>query len=279
MRRSVVARVRITSLQNPRVRHLASLHKRRERDTNQQFLVEGIREHHRLLASSFEIESVWYCPEITDRSKVAGALIKALEERTCTDANQISSKIFSRVTYRGGTEGVVSIVKQPKCTLSYFRVHTNPFYLIAFGLEKPGNLGSVLRSADAVACDGVIACNPRTDFFNPNVIRASIGTVFSVPVAVTDPAELLQWSEYNGIALIASSPNASLPYTKADLTRACGLVVGEEHSGLPQSFLHQVDQTVNLPVMGEGDSLNAAITAAVILFETRRQRLELIEDV
>ncbi|RKU24243.1 RNA methyltransferase [Candidatus Poribacteria bacterium] len=264
--------MRITSQQNPHVKYLVSLHKRRERDLNQQFLVEGVREHQRLLASSYQIESIWYCPEITDRSEVASSLLEALQERATAGATQISSSVFSRVAYRGSSEGVISVVNQPTCTLSDLPICSIPFYLVAYGLEKPGNVGSIIRSADAVACDGVIVCNPRTDFFNPNVIRASIGTVFSVPVAATDPLQLLQWAESHEINLIATSPNATNSYTDTDLTRSCGIVIGEEQRGLPKSFLKHVAHTVRLPVLGEGDSLNAAICAAVMLFETRRQR-------
>ena len=265
--------MQITSQQNPRVKYLASLHKRRERDLNQQFLVEGIREHQRLLASSsYQIDTVWYCPEITDRSEASSALVQALQERTKTGATQVSSRVFSRVAYRGSSEGVISVVDQPACTLSGLEIPANPFYLIAYGLEKPGNVGSIIRSADAVACNGVIVCNPHTDFFNPNVIRASIGTVFSVPVAATDPTELLQWAASHRINLIATSPSAARSYTETDLRQSCGIVIGEEHGGLPNSFLERVTHTVSLPVLGEGDSLNAAISAAVMLFETRRQR-------
>ena len=264
--------MRITSQQNPRIKYLVSLHKRRERDLNQQFLVEGIREHQRLLTSAFQIDSVWYCPEITDGLEVTSSLVKALQEKTGTGATQISSSVFSRVAYRDSSEGIVSVVNQPTCTLSSLEISSNPFYLIAYGLEKPGNLGSIIRSADAVACDGVIVCNPRTDFFNPNVIRASIGTVFSVAVAATDPTELMQWADAHNINLVATSPTASLSYTETDLTQSCGIVIGEEHGGLPSVFLEQVAQTVSLPVLGHGDSLNAAISAAVMLFETRRQR-------
>ena len=193
-------------------------------------------------------------------------------ERAVNGANQVSTGIFARIAYRGSSEGVISVVKQPALALSDLQIRSNPFYLIAFGLEKPGNVGSILRSADAVACDGVIVCDPRTDFFNPNVIRASIGTVFSVPVAATEPIQLLAWAESRGIDLIATSPSATTTYTETDLTQSCGIVIGEEHGGLPNSFLDRVAQTVSLPVLGKGDSLNAAISAAVMLFETRRQR-------
>ena len=264
--------MRITSQQNPRVRYLVSLHKRRERDLNQQFLVEGIREHQRLLASSYQIESVWYCPDITERFEASRALVEVLRERTVTGAIQVSSSVFSRIAYRGSSEGIISVVKQPTLTLSDLQIRSNPFFLIAYGLEKPGNIGSILRSADAVASDGVIVCDPRTDFFNPNVIRASIGTVFSVPVAVTNPTQLVAWAGSHGINLIATSPNATTSYTEMDLTRSCGIVIGEEHGGLPESFLGRVAHTVSLPVLGQGDSLNAAITAAIMLFETNRQR-------
>lgn len=264
--------MRITSQQNSRVKYLVSLHKRRERDLNQQFLVEGIREHQRLLASSYQIESVWYCPDITERFEASRALVEVLRERTETGAIQVSSSVFSRIAYRGSSEGIISVVKQPTLALSDLQVRSNPFFLIAYGLEKPGNIGSILRSADAVASDGVIVCDPRTDFFNPNVIRASIGTVFSVPVAATNPTQLVVWAASHGIHLIATSPNATTSYTEMDLTRSCGIVIGEEHAGLPDSLLDCVAHTVSLPVLGQGDSLNAAITAAIMLFETNRQR-------
>lgn len=264
--------MRITSQQNPRVKFLVSLHKRRERDLNQQFLVEGIREHQRLLASSYQIESVWYCPEITERSEASRTIIEVLQERTETGATQVSSSVFSRIAYRGSSEGIISVVKQPTLALTDLQIRSNPCFLIACGLEKPGNIGSILRSADAVASDGVIVCDPRTDFFNPNVIRASIGTVFSVPLAVSNPNQLIEWAEFQGVTLIATSPIAPTSYTEMDLTRPCGIIIGEEHGGLPDSFLDRVVHTVSLPVLGQGDSLNAAITAAIMLFETNRQR-------
>ena len=152
---------------------------------------------------------------------------------------------------------------------------TNSLYLVAVGMEKPGNLGSMFRSADAVKADGVIVCDENTDVFNPNVVRASLGTLFCVPVARTTIRSLVKWCKDRGVALVATSPQSKTPYTRFDYTQSCGIVIGSESQGLGDQWLEVVDQVVKIPQMGKSDSLNAAMAATVMLFEARRQRIEL----
>ena len=268
--------MKITSLQNPQVKFLRALHKRRIRSETGLFTVEGVRENRLLAFSQLEIVSVWYCPDLIQTSEIGLEILEELSNRSGSKPVAVSSKVFDHLVYRGKSEGILTVAKQNKLQLEELDIEGTPLYVVAIGLEKPGNLGSILRSADAVACDGVIVCDQKMDLYNPNVIRASVGTLFSVPTVITTTCELRDWLDRQNIRLFAASPDADQSYTNADFTDRCCLMIGSEHSGIPEDLLQYADEVVQLPVLGKSDSLNAAMTTAVLLFEAQRQRTSVI---
>ena len=264
--------MRITSTQNAKVKFVRSLQRRRSRDLSRQFLVEGIQENRRLLESSLKIESCWFCPEIVSHQNGAQTILDELASNHEVELVEVSQRIFEKIAYRSSTGGIVTVVESPQWRLEDLSASDDALYLIVVGVEKPGNLGTMIRSCDAVGGSGLIVCNLATDAVNPNVIRASLGTIFHVPLAIATFEQVLHWAGTCKLDLIATSPAATKYYTEIDLTAACGLIIGEEHAGLPDEILASTKRTVSLPVEGRGDSLNAAMTATVLLFEAQRQR-------
>ena len=262
----------ITSAQNPQLKFLRTLHQKRKRDEFQKFLVEGIDEHRRLLDSSFQIEACWYCSEIVTENTDSASILDSLRQREGVDLVELSTTAFSKLAYREKSGGLVSVVSQPPSRLDTLKVPENGLFLIAQGIEKPGNLGSMFRSGDAVGVDGIVVCDSVTDVFNPNTIRASIGTIFSVPFAVTKLDSLLKWMQRHSIELVGASPAAITPYAKYDFTKKCAILVGGEHGGIPPAVLDNTDAQLSLPTKGQGNSINAAMAATVLVFEARRQR-------
>jgi RNA methyltransferase, TrmH family len=264
----------LTSLKNPRVVDTVKLRERRGRDKAGQFLIEGYRELRRAVDASLPIDELFICPEqylgvnepalVADAARLSGARI-----------TEVSAPVFTKLAYRERPEGLLAVAPVPSWTLSSLTpvpAGRAPLYVVAVGIEKPGNLGTMLRTADAVGADAVIVCDRCTDIFNPNVVRASTGTLFTVPVAEASTVELLGWLQLNAIAAVATTPDTNTMHYDADLTGPCAVIVGTEQLGLPSEWLAACDVRVRIPMAGTADSLNAAIATAVVLYEAIRQR-------
>jgi RNA methyltransferase, TrmH family len=259
----------ITSPANPRVKHLVALRRRRVRDHEQVTLVEGFAEIDLALSAGVQPRALYYSPDligvdqapILRRATAAGAEIFA-----------ISKEVFGKVAYRESPDGWLAVVPAIGADLGDLRVGPNPLVLICEGVEKPGNLGAILRTADAAGVAAVIATDPATDWGNPNVIRASKGTVFGVPVAATNSEHSLAWLSDCEIKLVATSPDAEVMLTDADLTGAVAIAVGSENFGLSEQWLTRADITLRIPMFGRADSLNVATSAAIVCYEAVRQR-------
>jgi TrmH family RNA methyltransferase len=184
----------------------------------------------------------------------------------------VSPAVFAKLAYREHPEGLLAVTRQPKWRLDDFTVGPCPLLVVAAGLEKPGNLGSIVRSVDAAGADGVIVCDRHTDLANPNVVRASIGTLFSVQVAQADRGETLQWLQRRNVQILAASPHAAVEYTEMDLRQPCAILVGTEQSGLSEEWLQSAQVCVRIPMKGQADSLNVAMATTILLFEAVRQR-------
>jgi TrmH family RNA methyltransferase len=182
----------------------------------------------------------------------------------------VTEAVFQKIGYGDHPDGLLALAPQPHLSLHHLRPTDVPLYLLTEGLEKPGNLGAIFRTADAAGVSGVIVCDNQLDLWNPNVIRASQGTCFTVPVAIASAAEARQWLDSQTIQLLAASPTASQLYTQADLRRPTALIVGAEHAGLSPVWRHSVG--IRIPMAGQADSLNVAQAAAILLFEAVRQR-------
>ncbi len=261
----------ITSSANPRVKELVRLRtSRRTRDEAGRFVVEGEREVDRALAGGVTIETLYTCtgpggaghrPDLVQRAVVAGA-----------EVVELGPVAFERASYRDDAAGLIAVARPFPLNLGRLDPPTDALLLVVEGIEKPGNLGAMLRSAAAAAVDAVVVCAPATDIFNPNAIRSSLGAVFTVPLAVATAAATRRWLEERGIAWHASSVRGARPYWEAPLAVGAALVVGGEHAGLSDDWLEYPDRTVVIPTPGPLASLNASVAAALLLFEAVRQR-------
>lgn len=261
----------LSSFQNPRLKQVLKWRDRRDRDRDQVVLLEGYRALSRALEADFPVSEVFYCPELYQGTHETELLGK-LRERGAT-LLQVAPAPFSKITYRDRPEGLLGIAPQRHVSLDVLRLTANPFLLVAEQIEKPGNLGTMLRSADAAGVDALILCDPRTDLWNPNVVRASTGVLFSMPVPEASSKQALEWLQKHDISILAATPHAELLYMEADLTRPLALAVGAEQFGLSELWMQQADLKVRLPMMGQADSLNVATATTILLYEALRQRL------
>ncbi len=261
---------RITSLQNPRVKQLVRLRERRERDEAGLFLVEGYREVRRALEKGVKLKELYFSadwflgenePALIEQARQAGAQLF-----------ELSKDAFAKVAYRERPDGLLAVAPQWKRTLEDLKLGATPFLLVCESIEKPGNLGTILRSADAAGCDAVIVCDAVTDVFNPNVVRASTGVLFSVPVVVADSATVRAWLKAKGIRAAATTPHTDNLYTKTDLRGPLAVVMGSEQYGLSEFWMKGADVLVRIPMAGQADSLNVAMATIITLFEAVRQR-------
>lgn len=261
---------RITSLQNPRIKQLVKLRDRRPRDDAGVFLVEGYREIRRALEKNIPLQELYFAPSwflgenepaLIEQAKNAGARLF-----------ELTREVFAKVAYRERPDGLLAVAPQWHRTLADLKLPSDPFLLVVESIEKPGNLGTILRSADAAGCDAVIVCDAVTDLFNPNVVRASTGVLFSVPCIVAGSEEVHAWLEARAIRTIATTPAASTLYSDARLTGPLAVVMGSEQYGLSDFWLKEADLPVRIPMAGQADSLNVAMATIITLFEAVRQR-------
>ena len=261
----------LTSATNPRLKGLVGLRKRRTRETEGLTLVEGYDELGLALDAGVRPQTLYVCDElmldaarqhdVIDAARTAGAEIVT-----------VARQAFERVAYREGPDGFLAVVPSVNAHPRMLDLPAYPLLLVAEGVEKPGNLGAMLRTADAVGVDGVIAADPVTDWGNPNVVRGSKGTVFSVPVAAAPTSETLEWLRDNDIPLIATTPDTDVMHTDIDLSGPVAVAVGTEKYGLTDEMLGAATSRVRIPMVGQVNSLNVATSAAIVLYEAMRQR-------
>lgn len=261
---------RITSLQNPRLKQLVRLRERRERDDAGVFLVEGYRELSRALEKARPIEEVFHAPDWYLGENEPALLEKAAEAGA--RLTELSKEAFAKVSYRDRPDGLLGLARQWPTNLDSLSLPATPFLLVVESIEKPGNLGTLLRGADAAGVHAVIVCDPVTDLFNPNVVRSSTGVLFSMPVAVAPTATVIPWLRERGIRTVATTPAARQLHSEADLRGPLAIVMGSEQYGLSEEWLQAADLPVRIPMAGQADSLNVAMAAIITLFEAVRQR-------
>ena len=302
----------LTSAQNPKFKRLVALReKSRLRRDEGVFVVEGRRELEHCLEAGFEVETMFVCPEIADSAAGAtppsgvrpsdsphhpfgtvpplpSGSPESASSLGCTrgcyvpqgeyprssglKTFELSKELYAKVAYREGTEGVMAIVKSRELRLDELQLGDRPLVMVLEGVEKPGNLGAVLRSADAAGADAVIICDPLTDLWNPNLIRASIGAVFTVPTVCCSSAEAIAWLKARGIRILTAQLQDSSVYYDADMTGPTAIVMGTEATGLTEPWRQAADAHVLIPMLGRLDSLNVSVSAAILLYEAVRQR-------
>lgn len=257
-------------MQNDRVKDLVRLRDRRHRDSTGRFVIEGFREIGRAVDHDVVVETLFTCPEMFLGSNEP-VLIGRLES-TGTEIVELAAGPFRKASYRDRPEGLLAVATQFPTRLDDLRPGERPLLLVAEAIEKPGNLGTMLRTADAAGAHGVLVADPTTDPFNPNVVRASTGALFTVPVAVATTPETIDWLRANSIAIVATTPDTERLLWDADLRGPAAVVVGSEQYGLSGAWLEASDVKIRVPMAGRADSLNAAMAAGVALFEAVRQR-------
>ena len=258
---------KITSLQNPRIKGVMELlEKSRERRLQQLFVVEGLREIQLAMTSGYRIDALYFCPEIGNAANFILSLPK--EIRT----TPVNAEVFAKMAYREHSEGVLAVFHAEKLSMDDIQLSKNPFVLILEAVEKPGNLGAILRTADAAKVDAVIVCDPSCDIYNPNVIRSGIGCVFTQQIAVCTSQEALDWLKQHRISIYATELKAAQWYHETDMTKAAAIVMGAEADGLSDFWLANADVRIKIPMRGKIDSLNVSVSTAVIVFEAMRQR-------
>lgn len=261
----------IASLQNPKIKQVVKLRDRRDRDESDLFLIEGFRELSRAVASNRKMEQLFYCPEFF-LGVNENALIDTLSHQG-TELFRCAPSVFQKISYRDRPDGLLAVAKQAHLKLSDLEtLKKNPLFIVAEAIEKPGNLGTMLRSADGSGADGLILSDRCTDLHNPNVVRSSVGTLFTIPVIETTNQEALRWLKKHNIAIVAATPQAKALYTQVDLTGPIAIVVGTEQLGLSDFWLSQADIQVRIPMLGIADSLNVATATTLLLYEVVRQR-------
>jgi TrmH family RNA methyltransferase len=251
----------ITSLQNPRVKDIVRLREdRRQRERDGLMLVEGVYELELALASGMHPREVYHCPELSSAS------FPDLEPVT------VPRTVFEKMAYRDNPEGWLAVFPTPQHALDDLHLPADPLLVLAESVEKPGNVGAILRTADAAGVDGLIVADPRVDLYNPNVVRASRGTLFTVPTVAASSAEALAFLRARGIRVLAATPAADELYTAVDLSGPICIAVGTEDEGLTGFWLEQADLKVKIPMRGRVNSLNVSIATALFLYEAVRQR-------
>lgn len=261
----------VESPSSPRVRKLVALRRRREREASGSFVVEGRDELRMAMDSGARVGGLYYCPALVDDRDTA-ELFGKLGRSTGAEVVEMSRPAFERASYREGPDGWMAVVERVESGLEELTLGRDPLVVVCEALEKPGNLGAVLRTAEATGVDAVIAADPVTDWGNPNLVRASKGTLFSVPVAAGASLDVIGWLERKGIGIVAATPEGGASFTHCDLRGPVALVVGAESSGLGDPWLEAARTRATLPMFGQVNSLNVSVSAAVLLFEALRQR-------
>lgn len=262
----------ITSLHNPRVKAAARLRDARHRQKQRRMVIDGAREIARAAAAGVPLEEVYVCPELV-HSDEARRLLDELPARVA-DTFQVTEPVFEKLAFGDRAEGIVAVAAVPSVQLADLRLPADALVAVVEGIEKPGNVGAVLRSADGAGLSALIVADGGTDLYNPAAIRASLGTIFTLPVCQADSAETLAWLRAAGLRIFAARVDGSVPYTRADFRGPAAIVLGSEAGGLSAAW-HAADiQAIRLPMLGAADSLNVSATAAILFYEALRQRTE-----
>ena len=259
----------ITSVQNPRVKAVVALQqKSAERRRTGLFVVEGRRELEHCVEMGMEVKEVFVCEEIAGETEERGYEGIAAHGMV----TEVTRNVYEKMAYRGGTEGMMAVVKSEEKRLEDLELRKNPLIVVVERVEKPGNLGAILRSADAAGVDAVVVCDPLTDLWNPNLIRSSIGAVFTVPCVACGSEECIKFLKAHGIQILTAQLQDSELYYDTDMRCGTAIVMGTEATGLTEVWRKAADAHIRIPMLGRLDSLNVSVSAAILLYEAVRQR-------
>jgi RNA methyltransferase, TrmH family len=262
--------MKITSTANPRVKAAAKLRNSAQRAEQGRFMINGLREIGRALDGGLTLQEIYICPEQCD-SADCRRLLDRLKKTTAAQF-EVSTAVFSILAYGSRMEGVLAVAEIPERNLQSLRLPDSPLVTVLEKIEKPGNIGAVVRSADAVGISAVIVADASGDLYNPNAIRASLGTIFTLPVCAASSAETMAWLRKQKFKIFAARVDGALDYTACDFTGPCAVVLGSEAEGLSDAWRADDVTSICLPMRGAADSLNVSATAAVLFYEALRQR-------
>lgn len=258
----------ISSVQNPYIKHLVVLkEKSRERKKTGLFLIEGQREIGLALKGNYELETILYYPDVISKDEVIDLT------GSNTELIEISKEVYQRLAHRDKTEGILALAKSKSHELKDLKLKSkNLLILVAEAPEKPGNIGAILRTADAANIDAVIIANPKSDLYNPNIIRSSVGCVFTNQIAMGNTTDIIQFLNKNKVNIYCAALQSSKLYTTQDYTKPTAIVVGTEATGLSDEWLEHSTQNIVIPMQGEIDSMNVSVAAGILIFEAKKQR-------
>ncbi len=260
----------ITSRQNARVKDTVRLRDRRHREKQDRILIDGARELSRAIAAGVRLIEVFVCEPLCTSDDARGVLARLPE---CgAEILDVTERVFEKLAFGQRAEGVLGVAEMPRSTLDEITLPENALVAVLERVEKPGNIGAVLRSADGAGVSALIVADGRTDLYNPNAIRASLGTIFTMPVCSTTTAETLDWLRQHGLSIRATRVDGSVPYTQPDYRGPTAIVLGSEAEGLSDAWSGDEITAIRLPMLGQADSLNVSVTAAVLFYEALRQR-------
>lgn len=260
--------MRISSVHNKKILSLRKLYKSRERKAADIFIAEGVKEVSRGIDSGFELQSIYYCPDIFE-SDIEGLVDAGSKD---IEVFELDEKVYEKLAYRNNTEGLLAVFHKKKYTLDDLKVNNNSLFIILESVEKPGNLGAILRTADSVGATAIIVTESKVDQYHPNVIRASIGAAFTVPVVVSNNEAVMAWLTRKDISYFAAALPSYNNLYELDLTERTALVFGTESQGLSDFWLEDKQSIFTIPMTGIVDSLNVSVSVAVSVYEANRQR-------
>ncbi|WP_298137309.1 RNA methyltransferase [Flavobacterium sp.] len=264
----------ITSIQNPFIKSLVQLQeKAKSRKQSGTFLIEGKREIELAIKGNYELETILFLPELiaeNDLNKLF--VIPSAVEVTRIELIEINKEVYQKLAYRDTTEGIIAIAKTKSLQLSDLRLPKNPLILVMESIEKPGNIGAMLRTCDAAKVDAVILANPKTDLYNPNIVRSSVGCLFTNQIASGTTDEVIAFLKQYNINIYGATLQNSNAYHEINYTTPTALIVGTEATGLTQAWRDNATQNIIIPMQGEIDSMNVSVASAILIFEAKRQR-------
>jgi len=262
--------IQITSLQNPHVKAAAALRDARERRRRYRIIIDGVREIRRAFEAGVVLREVFFCPAMITPD--GEQLLKEFATPQ-TELFEVTSRVFEKLNFGERQDGIVAVAEVPQGTLAAIEARAaKPLIAILEGIEKPGNVGAIIRTADGAGLSGVIAADLRTDLYNPNAIRASLGTIFSMTVVSLGAQEARKWAAEHGLQLVAAKVEGDVPYHQVDFTRPTAIILGNEAGGLTAIWDQPDVVGVRIPMLGKADSLNVSVAAAILFYEAQRQR-------
>jgi RNA methyltransferase, TrmH family len=265
----------ISSVQNPKIKNIVRLlEKASERKQQNLIVIEGEIEIEMAIKGGFEVIQLFFCTKLLTKNYPEKNYLEKLKNisKNAIQLTEVTEQVFEKIAYRDGSMGVVALAKPKKISFETLKLSQNPLLLVLEKVEKPGNLGAILRTADAANVDAVIICDPQTDIYNPNVIRSGIGCVFTKQVVACSNKECIAFLKEKDISIFSTALTASKPYTEINFTVAAAIVMGTEATGLTQEWMENSTQNIIIPMLGEIDSMNVSVSAAIVVFEALRQR-------